>query len=226
MEGGDLRILIVEDDLRLARGMAASLAADGFAVDVAHNIEDAVSLAAIDPFNAIILDLGLPFGDGLDLLRDLRRRGDVTPIMIVTARDGVDDRVIGLDHGADDYMAKPFHPRELASRVRALVRRSLGGADPVLRIGALTLDRSTRRVVLNDTPVDLRRRELAVLETLMGRAGKVVAKDRIAAEVFSLSDPVAPNALEVYVGRLRRKLGPHGPTIHTVRGLGYMIDAH
>lgn len=206
--------------------MAASLEADGFVVDVAHNGEDATSLAATDTFNAIILDLGLPSGDGLNLLRDWRRRGDVTPIMIVTARDGVDDRITGLDHGADDYMAKPFHPRELASRMRALVRRSLGGADPVLRVGALTLDRSTRRVALGDVAIDLRRRELAVLETLMGRPGKVVTKDRMAAEVFSLSDPVAPNALEVYIGRLRRKLSPHGPTIHTVRGLGYMIDAH
>lgn len=223
---GTLRILIVEDDPRLARGMAASLEAASFAVDVAHNGEDAAAFAAADPFNAIILDLGLPDGDGLELLRMLRRRGDTTPIMIVTARDAVDDRVAGLDYGADDYMAKPFHPRELESRVRALVRRSIGSPDPVLRVGALTLDRSTRRVALADAPVDLRRREMAVLETLMGRPGKVVPKDRMAAEVFALSEAVAPNALEVYVGRLRRKLSPGGPTIHTVRGLGYMIDAH
>lgn len=220
-----MRILIVEDDLRLARGMAALLAAESFAVDVAHNAEDAAQFAATEPFNAIILDLGLPQGDGLDLLKTLRRRGDVTPIMIVTARDGLDDRVAGLDSGADDYMVKPFHPRELASRIRALVRRGVGSPDPVLRVGSLTLDRSSRRVELGQSQLDLRRREVAVLETLMGRPGKVVPKDRMAAEVFSLADPVAPNALEVYIGRLRRKLSPGGPIIHTVRGFGYMIDA-
>ena len=203
-----MRILIVEDDPRLARGMAASLEAASFAVDVAHNCDDAVAFAAADPCHAIILDLGLPDGDGLELLKKLRRSGDTTPIMIVTARDAVDDRVAGLDYGADDYMAKPFHPRELESRVRALVRRSIGSPDPVLRVGALTLDRSTRRVELGDSPIELRRREMAVLETLMGRPGKVVPKDRMAAEVFALSEAVAPNALEVYVGRLRRKLSP------------------
>lgn len=220
-----MRILIVEDDLRLARGMAASLESASFAVDMAHNREDAADLAAQEVFNAIILDLGLPDGDGLDLLQYLRRRGDTTPIMIVTARDGLDDRVNGLDLGADDYMAKPFHPRELASRIRALVRRGLGSPDPVLRLGPLTLDRSTYCASLHDKPLALRRRELAVLESLLGRPGKVVPKDRLSAEVFGLSEAVAPNALEVYIGRLRRKLAPDGPVIHTVRGLGYMIDA-
>jgi two-component system response regulator TctD len=137
----------------------------------------------------------------------------------------MDDRINGLDRGADDYMAKPFDPRELESRIRALVRRSQGQLDPMLRIGALMFDRSSRTVYLDDKMLDLRRRELAVLETLMGRPGKVIAKERLSAEIFNFDDAVTPNALEVYVGRLRRKLQPSGPAIRTIRGLGYMIEA-
>ena len=159
------------------------------------------------------------------MLSRLRARGALTPVLILTARDMVDDRINGLDRGADDYMAKPFDPRELESRIRALVRRSQGTPDPVLRIGTLVFDRSSRTVSLDDSVIDLRRRELAVLETLMGRPGKVIPKERLSAEVFAFDDAVTPNALEVYVGRLRRKLLPSGPAIRTVRGLGYMIEA-
>lgn len=219
-----MRVLLVEDDERLSRGMAASLEAAGFAVDCLANGEDALQLADREPYSAIVLDLGLPDIDGLDVLGALRARGVATPILILTARDMIDDRVTGLDRGADDYMAKPFSPRELESRLRALVRRSQGTADPVLRIGALSFDRSSRTVSLEGRIIDLRRRELAVLETLMGRPGKVIPKERLAAEVFNFDDAVTPNALEVYVGRLRRKLQPSGPAIRTVRGLGYMIE--
>jgi len=222
---GLLRILIVEDDRRLARGMEASLSASGYAVDTITTGEEAIDVVTSEPYSTVILDLGLPDLDGLDVLRVLRRRSVTTPILILTARDAISDRIAGLDGGADDYLAKPFHPRELESRVRALIRRSQGTPDPVLRIGALTFDRSTRTVHLKNTVVELRRRELAVLETLMGRPGKVIGKDRLSAEVFNFSDAVAPNALEVYVGRLRRKLTPDGPAIRTIRGLGYMIDA-
>lgn len=220
-----MRLLLVEDDERLARGMIASLEAAGFAVDILTSGEDALRLADQEPYCAIILDLGLPDMDGLEVLSQLRSRGAVTPILILTARDRVDDRINGLDQGADDYMAKPFDPRELESRIRALVRRSQGTPDPVLRIGALVFDRSSRTVYLDGAILDLRRRELAVLETLMGRPGKVVAKERLSAEVFNFDDAVTPNALEVYVGRLRRKLQPNGPAIRTIRGLGYMIEA-
>lgn len=220
-----MRLLLVEDDERLSRGMVASLEAAGFAVDCLTNGEDALQLADREPYSAIVLDLGLPDMDGLDLLRLLRERGVTTPIIILTARDMVDDRITGLDRGADDYMAKPFSPRELESRIRALVRRSQGTPDPVLRIGALSFDRSSRTVSLDGRIVDLRRRELAVLETLMGRPGKVIPKERLAAEVFNFEDAVTPNALEVYVGRLRRKLPHPGPAIRTIRGLGYMIEA-
>jgi len=220
-----MRLLLVEDDERLARGIMASLEGAGFAVDILTSGEDALRLADQEPYSAIILDLGLPDLDGLEVLSRLRARGARTPIIILTARDMIDDRINGLDRGADDYMAKPFDPRELESRVRALVRRSQGTLDPVLRIGTLSFDRSSRTVYLEGSMIDLRRRELAVLETLMGRPGKVVAKERLSAEVFNFDDAVTPNALEVYVGRLRRKLLPSGPAIRTVRGLGYMIEA-
>ncbi|MDK4807986.1 MAG: response regulator [Novosphingobium aromaticivorans] len=220
-----MRILIIEDDARLARGMEATLGAGGFAVDLVDCGEGALDVLAAESYNAVVLDLGLPDMDGLEVLQALRRRGDATPVLILTARDAVSDRIAGLDSGADDYLAKPFHPRELESRLRALIRRSQGTADPVLRVGDLSLDRSTRVVELGRSVLDLRRRELAVLETLMGRPGKVVTKQRLNSEVFNFTDAVAPNALEVYVGRLRRKLMPDGPTIRTIRGLGYMLEA-
>lgn len=220
-----MRLMLVEDDERLARGMAASLQAAGFAVDVCATGEEAVNVAPQEPYGAIILDLGLPDMDGLDVLGRLRSRGVATPVIILTARGMIEDRIAGLDRGADDYMAKPFHPRELESRVRALIRRSQGTPDPVLRIGALELDRSSRSVTLGGRPLELRRRELAVLEALMGRPGKVVPKERLSAEVFNFDDAVAPNALEVYIARLRRRLQPDGPSIRTIRGLGYMIEA-
>lgn len=219
-----LRILIVEDDERLARGMEASMSAGGFVVDVVCSGEAALDVLAAENYNAAILDLGLPDIDGLEVLQTMRRSGDATPVLILTARDAVSDRIAGLDRGADDYLSKPFHPRELESRLRALIRRSQGTADPVLRVGDLSLDRSTRVVELKRSVLDLRRREMAVLETLMGRPGKVVTKQRLNSEVFSFADAVAPNALEVYVGRLRRKLMPDGPTIRTIRGLGYMLE--
>ncbi|MBU3078232.1 response regulator [Sphingomonas quercus] len=219
-----MRVMIVEDDPRLAHGMEALLNAAGFSVDILSSGEEALHIAESVPYAAIILDLGLPDLDGLEVLQQLRRRSVSTPILISTARDSLADRVDGLDKGADDYLAKPFHLRELESRVRALARRGQGTPDPVLKVGSLTLDRSSRTVCLNEITLELRRRELAVLETLMGRPGKIVTKERLAAEVFNFNDAVAPNALEVYVARLRRKLIPDGPVIRTVRGLGYMIE--
>lgn len=218
-----MRLLLVEDDERLSRGMEASLGAAGFAVDCLHQGADVLQLALGEPYSAIILDLGLPDMDGLDVLEQLRAHGVKTPVIILTARDMVDDRINGLDRGADDYMAKPFSPRELESRIRALVRRSEGLPDPVLRIGRLVFDRSSRTVLVDGHSISLRRRELAVLEALMARPGKVIAKERLAAEVFNFDDAVTPNALEVYVGRLRRKLEPAGEMIRTIRGFGYMI---
>ena len=221
-----MRVLIVEDDCSLARGMEASMASAGFALDRVSSGEEAIEVALCEPYNLIVLDLGLPDMDGLEVLSTLRRKEVQTPILILTARHAVNDRIEGLDRGADDYLTKPFHPRELQSRARALVRRGLGTPDPVLRVGPLSLDRSTRTVAINQSIVELRRRELAVLETLMGRPGKVVTRECLTAEVFNFSDAVAPNALDVYVGRLRRKLGDASPSIRTIRGLGYMLEGN
>jgi two-component system response regulator TctD len=219
-----LRILIVEDDAALARGLAGSLKLAGFAVDHEADGGDAASIATSEPYALVILDLGLPGLSGFEVLRRIRTRGSNVPVLILTARDAVADRVRGLDLGADDYLLKPFEPAELEARVRALVRRGLGERNPVLACGALAFDRSTGAVAVAGRPVALRRRELAVLEGLLTRAGKVVPKEKLAGEVFGFDEPVAPNAIELYVARLRRKLEPDGPQIRTIRGLGYMID--
>jgi DNA-binding response OmpR family regulator len=219
-----VRILIVEDDAALARGLAGSLKLAGFAVDHEADGTDAAEIAVGEPYSLVILDLGLPGLSGFEVLRRIRARGSDVPVLILTARDAVADRVKGLDLGADDYLQKPFEPAELEARVRALVRRGLGARNPEIACGALTLDRSTGAVHLGGKPVALRRRELAVLEGLMTRAGKVVPKEKLAGEVFGFDEPVAPNAIELYIGRLRKKLEPDGPQIRTIRGLGYMID--
>jgi DNA-binding response OmpR family regulator len=219
-----LRILIVEDDAVLARGLSASLRLAGFAVDHEADGADAAAIALAEPYALVILDLGLPRLSGFDVLRRIRAEGSDVPVLILTARDAVADRVKGLDLGADDYLKKPFEPAEFEARVRALVRRGEGKRNPVLACGALTLDRSSGAVHLAGRPIELRRRELAVLEGLMTRAGKVVPKDKLAGQVFGFDEPVAPNAIELYIARLRKKLEPGGPQIRTVRGLGYMIE--
>lgn len=219
------RILLVEDDAALARGVLALLRDSGSAVDHVATGEGALELASLEPYGLIILDLGLPDMSGFEVLKTLRRSGSRTPILILTARDAVPDRVKGLDLGADDYFIKPFEPEELEARVRAVIRRAQGDPSPELRVGNLTLDRATGEVRVNDVLLELRRRELAVLTSLVTRAGKPVAKERLAAEVFAYDDEVAPNALELYVGRVRKKLGPEGPQIRTLRGVGYMIDS-
>lgn len=219
------RILLVEDDAPLRRGLAASLKALGHAVDTAADGETAIELARDDAYALIILDIGLPDVSGFHVLRDLRRDGARTPILILTARDTVDDRVAGLDLGADDYLLKPFAPAELEARVRALVRRGQGEPSPLLVVGSLTLDRAAGVASINGRILDLRRREWAVLESLAVRSGKVAPRERLLADVFDHEDEIAPNALEVYIGRLRRKLEPDGPAIRTLRGLGYLLDA-
>jgi two-component system response regulator TctD len=218
------RILFVEDDEALARGVVALLRDGGSAVDHVATGASALEVEPLEPYGLIILDVGLPDISGFEVLKVLRRRGSRTPVLMLTARDALQDRVQGLDLGADDYLLKPFEPAELEARVRALVRRSQGDPSPLLTVGALTLDRSSGEVRLAGVLLDLRRRELAVLTSLVTRAGKVVPKERLAAEVFAYDDDVAPNALELYVGRLRKKLAPDGPQIRTLRGLGYVIE--
>ena len=219
------RILLVEDDPALCRGLMATLRADGYAVDAAGDGATAIGIAEKEPYALMILDVGLPDISGFDVLKKLRERGYKTPILVLTARDTLQDRVTGLDLGADDYLLKPFEPSELQARMRALLRRSHGDPAPVLTIGNLVMDRSLGTATVCGRSLDLRRREWAVLDRLVARAGKLVSKDRLTDEVFGFDEPVAPNAIEVYVARLRKKLEPDGPTIRTLRGLGYMLDA-
>ena len=217
------RILLVEDDPSLSRGLCATLRASGHAVDAAADGESALMMAGDEHYGLITLDLGLPDISGLDVLRELRRRADKTPILILSARDAIDDRVIGLDLGADDYLLKPFEPSELEARIRALLRRSQGETTSVQTLGTLTIDHARAIVKVGDREIELRRREWSVLDRLAARPGKVVTKDRLATEVFGYDEPVGPNAVEVYVARLRKKLEPDGPEIRTIMGLGYML---
>jgi DNA-binding response OmpR family regulator len=218
-----MRLLIVEDDAALARGLLKAFRGDGLAVDHVNNGQDALEVVRMEPYSAIILDLGLPDLDGLVVLKRMRSMHVTTPVLILTARDATNDRVNGLDHGADDYLSKPFAVEELEARVRALIRRASGSPDPVITLGLLRLDRATGAAYLGDEMLELTRRERSVLETLIGRVGTVVPKARLTADVFGYDDAVSPNALEVYVGRLRRKLEGSGLEILTVRGLGYVL---
>jgi two-component system response regulator TctD len=218
-----MRLLIVEDDAALARGLLKAFRSEGLAVDHVSTGQDALEVVKMEPYSAIILDLGLPDQDGLAVLKRMRSMHVTTPILILTARDGTSDRVNGLDRGADDYLSKPFAVEELEARVRALIRRNHGSPDPILILGLLKLDRATGATYLGDDLLDLTRRERSVLEALVSRVGTVVPKTRLAADVFDYDDDVAPNALEVYIGRLRRKLENSGLEIHTVRGLGYLL---
>ena len=219
------RILLVEDDSALSRGITALLKAAGHAADTARDGQTALFLAEAEPFSLIILDIGLPDVSGFDVLKRLRNRGCKIPILVLTARDHVTDRVKGLDLGADDYLLKPFNASELGARVRALLRRDHGDPNPIVVIGNLMIDRNHAAAEVCGRPLQLRRREWTVLDRLTSKAGEIVSKERLIAEVFSFDDNVAPNALEVQIARLRKKLEPDGPEIKTMRGLGYMIKA-
>ncbi|USU08088.1 response regulator transcription factor [Sphingomonadaceae bacterium OTU29MARTA1] len=219
-----MRILIVEDDAPLARGIVALLRIAGHAVDHVATGEDALMVTADEDYALVILDVGLPDLDGFAVLKALRRRGERVPVMMLTARDALDDRVRGLDLGADDYLRKPFAPEELEARIRALGRRRGGDPTPELVVGSLALNRSTGEARVGDRVLDLRRRELSVLDALATRAGQIVTRETLQAEVFGFDEPVGPNAIEVNITRLRGKLAPDGPAIRTVRGVGYLID--
>jgi two-component system OmpR family response regulator len=218
------RILLIEDDAALSRGLVAALTAEGYSVDPAPDGASALMMAADEPYAIITLDVGLPDMSGFDVLKSLRAKGCHAPVLILTARDEIDDRVRGLDLGADDYLLKPFEPRELAARIRALLRRPQVDPAPIIRVGKLEFDRSHHVARIDGRDLDLRRREWVVLERLLSRVGQVVSKDRLASEVFGYDEPVAPNAIEVYIARLRKKLEPDGPTIRTLRGLGYLME--
>lgn len=220
-----MRILLVEDDEVLRDGLMRSLRLSGFAVDTVDNGGDAdLALVTHKEYDLLILDLGLPKMDGFDVLRRLRRHNPRLPVLILTARDAVADRVSGLDLGADDYMTKPFNLPELEARVRALIRRGQSGEGGEIRQGALRLDIAGRRAFINDQSLDLSARELGVLEVLMLRSGKVVSKEQLAEKLCGWGEEVGENAIEVYVHRLRKKLVLSNIVIRTVRGLGYLLE--
>lgn len=220
-----MRVLVVEDEVELADLVAAALRKAGLAVDTVGRLDDARVAVATVEYDAVILDLGLPDGDGTALLEDLRRRDDPAPVLILTARDAVEDRIAGLDRGAEDYLLKPFHMDELVARVKVVLRRPRSGATLRLESGNVALDVAHREVVVGARPVGFARREIALLEMLLRRAGRVVTKDAIEEHLYSFDEPVGSNAVEVNVHRLRRRLAEAGATVevHTLRGVGYML---
>ena len=219
-----MRILIVEDDTSLVSGLKKALAPAGFAVDHEVSGAGAIEIAPSEAYSLIVLDLGLPDLPGQEVLRRLRSKGCNVPILILTALGEVKDKVKCFNLGADDYLTKPFDLDEFEARVKALVRRGKGHPDPILKCGALILDGSSATATIGNTPLSLRRREVTVLEILMTNAGRLVRKERLISEVFGFDAPVAPNAIELYIARLRQKLGPDAPRIKTVRGLGYLME--
>lgn len=220
-----MRILIAEDDEVLADGLTRAMQQSGYAVDrVGDGMEADTILKGGQPFDLIILDLQLPRLDGFTVLRNLRERNNHVPVIILTARDSVEDRVKGLDLGADDYLSKPFNLQELEARTRALLRRGQCGTNPLLTCGSLTFDSVERRAAIDGEPLDLTTRELGVLEALMLRAGRVISKEQLLERLYSYSEEASSNAIEVYIHRLRKKIAPAGVTIRTIRGLGYVID--
>ncbi len=219
-----MRILVAEDDPILADGLTRGLRQGGYAVDWVQNGAEAEAALAANAFDLLILDLGLPKVPGLDVLRKLRARESRIPVLILTALDGVSDRVSGLDAGADDYLAKPFDLAELEARVRALTRRGMSGASSLVRHGTLTYDQVGRVATLNEKPLELSAREVSLLEMFLQRTGRLVSKDQLVGHLCEWGEEVSTNAIEVYVHRLRKKLEPGGVRILTVRGLGYSLE--
>jgi two-component system, OmpR family, response regulator len=218
-----MRLLVVEDERRLAAGLRKGLEAEGFAVDVAHNGIDGIWMARENPFDAIVLDVMLPGANGYQVCRTLRSDGNWTPILMLTAKDGVAEVVEGLDTGADDYLAKPFAYAVLVARLRALLRRGARPRPTVLEVGELRLDPATRRVWLGDKEIGFTAREFAVLEFLIRHPGEVLSKKDILDHVWDFDFDGDPNIVEVYVRRLRTKLDE--PAIQTIRGAGYRLVA-
>ena len=219
-----VRIALIEDNKLLADGVAAALRDHGHAVDLIDDGAEGASFIAEAGADLIILDVNLPGLSGFELLRALRARGDITPVMILTARGETQDRVAGLDAGADDYLVKPFEMSELLARVRALSRRARGSAADDEKVGKLRFDRGGRRLFGPAGPVPVSRRELALFEALVDRLGRIVSKSTLTDAVYGVGADVEENAVELLVSRLRRKIVDAGLTIRTARGLGYMLD--
>jgi len=216
-----MRLLLVEDDNMIGEAVRAGLRQEGFTVDWVREAEAGDAALRTEPYALLLLDMGLPRKSGLDWLRELRRRGDPTPVLVITARDAVADRIAGLDGGADDYMVKPFDLDELAARVRAVLRRHGGRAEPLLQHGELTLDPATRQATLNGQPVTLSAREYAVLAALLERPGAILSRAQLEQRLYGWGEEVESNAVEVHIHHLRKKLG--ADAIRNVRGLGYTL---
>ncbi len=219
-----MRILLVEDDAMLAEALTRALTQSAHVVDGARSGEEADRALATNKYDLVLLDVGLPQIDGFEVLKRLRQRRITVPVLMLTVRDALEDVVMGLDLGADDYLTKPFRLSELEARVRALIRRGNAGANPELVHGPLWLDMAGRRLFCNGEPLDLSARELAVIELLLLREGKVVTKQQIVDHLYGWEDASSSNAIEVFIYRLRKKLEPSGVDIRTVRGMGYLID--
>jgi two-component system OmpR family response regulator/two-component system response regulator QseB len=216
-----MRILLVEDDRLLGDAVQAGLGQAGFGVDwVKDGVAAALALGTAE-FAAVVLDLGLPRLSGLELLRRARAAGNRIPVLILTARDAVEDRIAGLDAGADDYLVKPFDLHELAARLRALIRRAHGEAAPRLRVGEVELDPAARDATFRGEPLHLSGRELGLLHQLMLNAGRVLSREQLSERLYAWGEEIESNAIDVHIHHLRRKLAPH--VIRTVRGVGYLM---
>ncbi len=218
-----MRILVVEDEPTLREGLCASLQGAGYTVSGCGDGREAQFLGDTEPFDAVVLDLGLPQLDGLSVLRHWRAAGRSMPVLILTARDSWSDKVAGIDAGADDYLAKPFHVEELLARLRALIRRTHGLASPLLRAGAITLDTRSSRVTVDEQAIALTSHEYKLLAYLMHRAGTVVSRTELIEHLYDQDFDRDSNTIEVFIARLRKKLPPD--SIETLRGLGYRLAA-
>jgi two-component system OmpR family response regulator len=219
-----LRILITEDDTALAEALKFSLAQSGYAVDWVANGAAADEALKGNSFGLLILDLGLPKLDGFEVLRRLRRRNTLVPVLILSGRERPEEKVTGLDLGADDYLVKPFSLSELQARVRALLRRGQGGGAPVLSYGTVSYDTTNRTASVNGSPLALSLHEVGVLEILLRRFGRVVSKEQLVEQLYSYDREVSHNAIEVYMHRLRKKIVGGGITVRTLYGQGYVLD--
>lgn len=219
-----MRILVVEDNRTLADGLAVVLRVAGYAVDVVHDGISADAVLSTETFDLVVLDLSLPEMDGLDVLRRMRARRNASSVLILTARGALDERVRGLDLGADDYMTKPFEVSELEARIRVLLRRQAGLHNSSIAFGNIELDTVSRTLSAFGQTLDMPARELSVLETLLRKAGKVVAKQSIIESLAAFDDDLSENAVEQYISRLRRRLAPYALTVRVARGLGYYLD--
>lgn len=218
-----MRILVVEDIADVGEAVVASLSRIGHTVDWERDGSEADALLAAMDYDLVVLDVMLPGMDGFSVLKHLRQRRKATPVLVLTARSLVEDRVSALDLGADDYLVKPFDFRELEARVRALLRRKAGSATNLIEAGGITLDQAGRHASLNGKPLDLTRRELTLLEILASRPGRVFGKDELMDQLFGYQDEPSENAVEQYIGRLRRKITGASAEIRTLRGLGYQL---